>query len=72
MKPEQKDGCDYCISQYVSTIDRKIIPYDGLVRVREAVEVFGKAFACDETKVVCLPLLRVQSEIDKCRGKGGH
>jgi len=68
---EKKERCEYCMPESKSIFDNigQLMTLDELIAVRGGIEALGRVLYCGDTKEICMPLLRVQRQIEKNEGK---
>jgi len=64
------EKCSYCMPYLndVLNIFKGEVSIDQLIKMRSGVEALGKVMKCGMDELTCLPLKRVQREIEKVQG----
>jgi hypothetical protein len=57
--------CKFCNENIEEIVGILPLGVKDLTTLRDGIEVLGKKMECDKTRNSCLPLLRVQKQIDK-------
>jgi len=62
-----QERCDYCMPESKSIFDNigQLMSLEELIAVRGGLEALGRVLYCGDTKEICMPLLRVQKQIEK-------
>ena len=62
-----QERCDYCMPESKEIFGNvgNRMSIEGLTAIRDGLEEQGRVLYCGDTKEVCMPLLRVQRQIEK-------
>ena len=61
------ERCSYCMPESKEILNNigQLMSLEELIAVRGGIEALGRVLYCGDTKEICMPLLRVQRQIEK-------
>lgn len=68
---DKQERCEFCIPVIKDILEGLPWTEEELTVMRANIEVLGKGLHCDVSRLTCLPLLRIQKEIDNARKPAG-